>query len=205
MKTVTGLYDRYDDALHAVKALETQGVPANQISIVSRRYDDETVIEGQGNLAADGAETAGGIGAIVGGAGGLLTGLGLLAIPGVGPVVAAGWLAATGVGALAGAVIGGAAGGIVGAMVQSGIPEEDAQLYAEGIRRGGSIVAARVDDDSIVPTQALLDGSRAVNVASRRATYSSDGWRGFDEGAEPFVPTAADTVVTTTRVEITRF
>ena len=62
------------------------------------------------------AATGAGIGAVVGGAGGLLTGLGIMAIPGVGPVVVAGWLAATAVGAVAGAVAGGAAGGIIGAL-----------------------------------------------------------------------------------------
>jgi hypothetical protein len=57
-----------------------------------------------------------GIGAGVGGTAGLLAGLGLLAIPGLGPVVAAGWLAATAVGAAAG----GAIGGIVGALTEAG-------------------------------------------------------------------------------------
>src|SRR6188508_3459106 len=41
---------------------------------------------------AEGAATGGGVGAAIGGTAGLLAGLGLMAIPGVGPVVAAGWL-----------------------------------------------------------------------------------------------------------------
>lgn len=53
---------------------------------------------GKSTNAAEGAGTGAGIGAAVGGVGGLLTGLGIMAIPGVGPVVAAGWLAATAAG-----------------------------------------------------------------------------------------------------------
>jgi hypothetical protein len=84
-----------------------------------------------------GAETGAGVGTAVGGAAGLLAGLGLLAIPGVGPVVAAGWLVATAVGAVAGAATGGLIGGLTGA----GVSEDDAHVYAEGVRRGGSLVA----------------------------------------------------------------
>ena len=65
-----------------------------------------------------------------------------MAIPGVGPVVAAGWLVAT----LAGAAAGAATGGILGALTQAGISNDDAQVYAEGLRRGGAVVSARVND-----------------------------------------------------------
>ena len=79
----------------------------------------------------------------IGGAAGLLAGLGLMAIPGVGPVVAAGWLVST----LTGAVAGGATGGVIGALTQAGISKEDADVYAEGLRRGGAVVSARVADN----------------------------------------------------------
>ena len=68
---------------------------------------------------------------------GLLTGLGLMAIPGVGPVVAAGWLVAT----LAGAAAGGVTGGAVGALTEAGISKDEADVYAEGLRRGGAVVS----------------------------------------------------------------
>jgi hypothetical protein len=50
-----------------------------------------------------------------------------MAIPGVGPVVAAGWLVAT----LAGAAAGGATGGALGALMQTGISNDEADVYAE--------------------------------------------------------------------------
>lgn len=187
MRIVSGLYDSYDDARKAVKALEDAGVPSDDISIVSRK-DGKEDVEGQGNNAAEGAGTGAGIGALAGGAGGLLTGLGMLAIPGVGPVVAAGWLVATAVGAVAGAVVGGAAGGIVGAMIESGVPEQDAHVYAEGVRRGGSIVTAKVEDDKVAASQALVNSAQAVDLADRRTKYTAEGWSRFDETADPYTP-----------------
>ena len=89
---------------------------------------------------------------MAGGIIGLLTGLGLMAIPGVGPVVAAGWLAST----AAGVAAGGAAGGIIGALTQTGASEEDASAYAEGIRRGGTLVSARVPDTDRARYEAIL-------------------------------------------------
>ncbi|SOC83027.1 hypothetical protein SAMN05421890_1455 [Ensifer adhaerens] len=188
MRTVTGLYDGYDDAKAAVEALEDTGVPSDDISIVTHDSDGVDV-EGQGNRAAEGAGSGAGVGAVAGGAGGLLAGLGMLAIPGVGPVVAAGWLAATAAGAVAGAVAGGAVGGIVGAMVESGVPDEDAELYAEGIRRGASLVIARVDEKDFASAEATLNRSPRVDLAARRASYAEQGWTGFDENAEPYTPT----------------
>jgi hypothetical protein len=185
MRTITGLYDSYDDARSAVKALEDAGVPSDHISIVSNK-DGKEDVEGQGNNAAEGAGTGAGLGALAGGAGGLLTGLGLMAIPGVGPVVAAGWLAATAAGAVAGAVVGGAAGGIVGAMIESGVPEKDAHLYAEGVRRGGAVVAAKVEEDKVAASQSILNSSRAVDLVARRQAYTADGWTQFDETADPY-------------------
>ncbi|MBB3319828.1 MULTISPECIES: general stress protein [unclassified Rhizobium] len=187
MRTITGLYDSYDEARAAVAALEDAGVPSDDISIVTNKANGVDV-EGQGSYTAEGAGTGAGVGAVAGGAGGLLTGLGLMAIPGVGPVVAAGWLVATAAGAAAGAVAGGAVGGIVGSMINEGVPEDEANFYAEGVRRGGSLVTARVDESRAAAAQAILNGSRAVDYAARRASYQEEGWTRFDEAAEPYTP-----------------
>ncbi|CCV15406.1 hypothetical protein [Mesorhizobium sp. STM 4661] len=186
MKTVTGLFDNYDDASDAVGELQASGVPHSDISIVASNstewYDD-----GDSSKAAEDAAGGAGFGAVIGGAGGLLTGLGIMAIPGVGPVVAAGWLAATAVGALGGAVVGGAAGGIVGALTDSGVPEEDANVYAEGVRRGGTLVTAKVDEDLVANAERIL-GQTKVNLDERRSEYQADGWTAFDADAENYTP-----------------
>ena len=184
MKTVTGLFDTYGDAEAAVSNLQAAGIPSDDISIVSNNGDGRYKTDDSN--AAEGAGTGAGIGAGIGGAGGLLAGLGLLAIPGVGPVVAAGWLAATAAGAAAGAVVGGATGGIIGALTDSGVPERDAHFYAEGVRRGGTLVTARVDEARRSEAEAILKGSNWVDPVSRRRTYEEGGWRSFDPSLDPY-------------------
>jgi hypothetical protein len=185
MKTVTGLFDNYDDASDAVGELEASGVPHADISIVANNSDD-WYEDGNTSKAAEDATGGAGVGAVIGGAGGLLTGLGLMAIPGVGPVVAAGWLAATAVGAVGGAVVGGAAGGIVGALTDSGVSEKDAHVYAEGVRRGGTMVTARVSDELAGEAERILGQANSVNLEDRRGAYEAGGWTGFDPKADPY-------------------
>jgi hypothetical protein len=181
--TISRLYDNYADAQRAVQSLENAGVPHSDISIVAnnsdnwynsgKRVDADDVEEGAGKGA--------GIGAGVGGAAGLLAGLGLLAIPGLGPVVAAGWLAATAVGAAAGA----ATGGIVGALTEAGVSKDEAPVYAEGVRRGGTLVSARVSDADRARLDAILNQS-AVNLRDRSAAWQKSGWTTFDPASKPY-------------------
>ncbi|WP_085033100.1 general stress protein [Ensifer aridi] len=184
MRTVTGLFDDYDDARAAVTDLEAAGVPSDDISIVANNTGDRYSTESSD--AAEGAGTGAGLGAVGGGVVGLLTGLGLMAIPGVGPVVAAGWLASTAAGAAAGAVAGGAAGGLIGALTDSGVDEEDAHVYAEGVRRGGALVTARVDDSLALKAEAILQQRDRVDPGARRSIYAEEGWTRFDENADPY-------------------
>jgi hypothetical protein len=130
---------------------------------------------------AEGAATGAGIGATVGGIAGLLAGLGIIAIPGIGPVVAAGWLASTAVFAAAGGV----AGGILGALTEAGVSEEDAQVYAEGVRRGGTLLTVRVPEGDQERVESILDRS-AVNIREREMAYRKSGWSTFDPDAPPY-------------------
>lgn len=177
MRTVSRLFDSYDLARQAVTDLKDAGVPEDDISIVANNVDKSHDRDGDGvDDRAEGAGTGAGIGATVGGAAGLLTGLGLLAIPGVGPVVAAGWLATTALGALAG----GTAGGVIGALTQAGVDEEDAHVYAEGVRRGGTLVTVRAEEAVALQADAILDRS-GVTASARRDAYREGGWSKFDE------------------------
>jgi hypothetical protein len=186
--TISRLYDSYPDAERAVRGLEAAGVPHSDISIVANNSDNWWNADKKTDRDRDGvddrAEGAGkgaGIGAGVGGAAGLLAGLGLLAIPGLGPVVAAGWLASTALGAAAGA----ATGGVVGALTEAGVSKEDAPLYAEGVRRGGTLVTARVADADRARFDAVLDQS-AVNLRDRSAAWQKSGWSTFDPSSKPY-------------------
>jgi len=192
---ISRLYDDYATAQQVVRDLESAGLRSNDISIVASNADNWYEPAGGKRKIADrkdtdhdgtddrveGAEAGAGIGAAVGAAGGLLAGLGLLAIPGIGPVVAAGWLAATATGAVAG----GAAGGAIGALTQAGISKDDAPVYAEGLRRGGTLVTARVPAGDRSRYESILS-SASVNIAQRSAAYRESGWTGFDETAAPY-------------------
>ena len=186
--TISRLYDTYADAQRAVSGLESAGVPHSDISIVANNsdnwYDGGRKVDRDGDGVDDRAEGAGkgaGIGAGIGGAAGLMAGLGLLAIPGLGPVVAAGWLAATAVGAAAGA----ATGGIVGALTEAGVSEEEAPLYAEGVRRGGTLVSARVQDNDRARLEGILNQS-SVNLRDRSTAWQKSGWKTFDPASKPY-------------------
>jgi sporulation protein YlmC with PRC-barrel domain len=181
---VTRCYDRHTDAMKAASDVREAGVDAEDVSVVASNVegwyrDNDDKAEG----AAKGAGAGAGIGAAAGGGAGLLAGLGMLAIPGLGPVVAAGWLAALAVGAVAGAAAGGAAGGLVGALKENGVSEEDAHLYAENVRRGGSLVTARVDESRRSEVERLLDRCNPVDPRSRAEVYRGKGWSSFDQSA----------------------
>ena len=186
--TISRLYDNYADAQRAVTGLEAAGVPHSDISIVANNSDNWYGADRKVDRDADGvddrAEGAGkgaGIGAGVGGAAGLLAGLGLLAIPGIGPVVAAGWLVSTAAGAVAGA----ATGGVVVDLTQAGVSEDEAPLYAEGVRRGGTLVSARVADADRGRLESILDQS-AVNLRDRSSAWQRSGWKSFDPSSKPY-------------------
>jgi len=185
MRTITGLFDSHDQAERAVHALKDAGVSSDDISIVANNADGGYSTE-KGDDVAEGVGAGAGVGAVVGGTGGLLAGLGMLAIPGVGPVVAGGWLVATAIGAVTGAAVGGAAGGIIGALTDAGVDERDAHVYAEGVRRGGTLVTARVEDSRADAAAAILRDSSWVDIAARRRDYEAEGWEGFDENSEPY-------------------
>jgi hypothetical protein len=187
--TISRLYNSYTEAREAVLRLEAAGVKHGDISVIASNADNWYSADRKAGTRdldrkddrSEAAGTGAGVGAAVGGAAGLLAGLGLMAIPGVGPVVAAGWLAAT----LTGAAAGGATGGIIGALTQAGVDKEEADLYAEGLRRGGAVVSARVADGDAARLQALMDHS-SVTIADRSAAYRKAGWTSFDPEATPY-------------------
>ncbi len=206
-KTITRLFDSHTEALRAIDDLEQAGVDHDRISLVSNNSDNwhdshkhagshagadagplgDRNGDGE-NDVADGAGKGAATGGLIGGAGGLLAGLGMLAIPGLGPVVAVGWLASTALGAAVGAAAGGATGGLLGALKENGHTDEEAHVYSEGVRRGGTLVSVRAhngDDDRI---QMILDQQHGVDAARRGEAYRADGWTAFDPASQPYTP-----------------
>ena len=197
-QAITRLFDRHEDAAEAVRQLEAAGVPHSDISLIANNVEGRHLSEGRrdgadDNDTAEGAAKGATTGGLLGGGAGLLAGLGMLAIPGLGPVVAAGWLVSTAVGAAVGAAAGGAAGGLLGALKDAGHNDEDAHVYAEGVRRGGTLVSVRAANDTDRATaERVLNGRGGVDAAARGASYREAGWQGFDPAAQPY---SADDVI----------
>jgi len=183
-KTVVGVFNSVSDAQAAVRELESQGIPRDDISLVANKnavgYD--TMDPADRDKASDVVADAG-IGAAIGGVGGLLlSAAGALTIPVIGPILAAGPIAA----ALAGAGIGAAAGGLIGALTESGVPEEDAKYYAEGVRRGDVLVTVRTDQVRADTISDILDRHNAVDVDDRVQNWKNRGWSGYSNDASPY-------------------
>lgn len=180
MQTIVKLFDDYTHAEAAVRDLEGAGFAAADISLLHRRADGE-LADARDSVVADEDSSNAGVGAtigtVVGGGAGLLAGLGLLAIPGLGPVVAAGWMVA----AATTAGVGAAAGGILGALTDSGVEEGDAHVYAEGVRRGGTLVTVRAADATqAANAETIMARHQPVSLRERGESYRSAGWNSFD-------------------------
>lgn len=172
-QTRTWLFDTHSAALAAVRDLEAAGFTRDEVAIVGQNLSPVATgetIEG-GSNAGVGAS----VGGAVGGGAGLLAGLGIMAIPGIGPLVAAGWLAAT----LAGVGAGAAAGGLLGALTGSGVEEREAHVYAEGVGRGGTIVMVRADSARMGRAEDVMVAHGPVNLSTREADYRAAGWTGY--------------------------
>lgn len=198
-RTVVAIYDDFQAANNAVRELVDNGFPRDNISLIANNRGDTntTTAATTGESVADetgaGAGVGAGIGAAVGGIGGLLVGLGALTIPGIGPVLAAGPLAValsalTGAGV--GAVAGGVTGGLLGALIGLGIPEEEAEYYVEGVRRGGVLVTVQADEFNTDQIMDILNSYNPVDINERAAAWRTSGWQGSAVDMESDIQTA---------------
>jgi len=189
-RTVVGFFDDYDDAQKAVDALQGAGFSYDDISVISNNADarfgaDNRTAPTAGTRAGSavgGAVGGAAEGAVIGGLTGLAASLALLLIPGIGPIAAVGPLAAT----LSGAGIGAVGGGVIGALTGLGIPEEAAGYYAEGIRRGGTLVAVKTDDTRAMEAARILRRYGAVRMQERSSHYRSTGYSGWRQDLAPY-------------------
>jgi hypothetical protein len=192
-KTITRIYSDYPTAERVLSELKAAGLSVSSVSVLASNAEGWHK-PGAGNVdpkhdkdrdgrddRSEGAAAGGSLGAIAGGAAGVAAGLGTLAIPGIGPVVAAGWLASL----AAGAVTGGVAGGIIGALVETGTSKENAEIYAEALRRGGAIVTAKVSDADEARYARIMD-SAALDVTECAVAYRESGWKGYSPSAPAY-------------------
>lgn len=150
-RVLTGMFRDRTSAEKAYNSAISRGYSKDDVNLMMSDQtrdswfsdDDDTAL---GSKALEGAGTGsaigGTLGAIIGGIAAIGTNV---LLPGLGLVVA-GPLAA----ALAGAGAGGLTGGLVGALIGSGIPEDRARLYEEGVKNGGAVmgITPRSNEDA---------------------------------------------------------
>jgi uncharacterized protein (TIGR02271 family) len=188
--TVVGVFDTHEHARDAIAALKERGFSVEDISVLApdKRTTQEVAHE-TGTQAGAGAATGALTGGVLGGIGGLLVGIGALAIPGVGPFIAAGALATT----LGGAAIGAGVGAIAGALVGMGVPEEDATYYEGEAKAGKTLVTVRADG-RYTEAQRILREYGAYDVESRHVGRATDTVAPPAAGSERRTKADADTL-----------
>jgi hypothetical protein len=137
-----GIFANIANAEAAIDGLTMAGFSNQALSVLLSDKDEGRVPATENRISvSEGGTTGPGVAGIVGGALGLLAGIGVLALPGVGPLIAAGPIVAS----LAALGVGGAVGGFVGALVGMGIPEFEAKLYDVRVKDGGVLVAVHCE------------------------------------------------------------
>jgi hypothetical protein len=161
---VFGIYQNEKQAERTIDDLLAAGFSNDDVSVLLPDLrGTKDFAHDKGTKAPEGAAAGATTGGLVGGTLGLLAGIGVLAVPGIGPFIAAGPIMA----ALAGLGAGGAVGGFIGALVGMGIPEYEAKRYEGHIKAGGILLSVHCDTaEGIVRAQDLLKYTGAQDISS---------------------------------------
>jgi hypothetical protein len=161
---VFAIYPSEEQLAEAIEALRTAGIRSADVSVLlSRSPGNKDLAHEKNTKAPEGAAAGAATGAIVGGALGWLVGIGLLAVPGVGPLLAAGPIMA----ALSGAGAVGAVGGIGGALIGAGMPEYEAKRYDGRVRTGAALLSVHCEDPGVEKqVRKLLEATGGEEIAS---------------------------------------
>jgi hypothetical protein len=171
LQRAIGLFPSFESTELALHALQNNGFLMSRVSVVGRDIGSHTEVTGAntsnrlvnvGNLhtheneageaAIKGAEAGGALGGLAG----LLVGLGVIAIPGIGPVMLAGAAATALATVISGSVIGSAAGGLVGGLIGLGIPRERAETYSNRVSDGEYLVMVEGSEADIVLAESIF-------------------------------------------------
>lgn len=160
-KTVAGFFHTRSEGEAAQAALLAGGFGEDRVSFVAgdtRGHETPALgpikdVDGPTELTKD---------AFLGSAIGLAVGMIAVFIPGIGPLIAAGPIG----GAIAGLSVGAGAGGIVGLLKDHGVSHEEAEFYAEGVRRGGALITVQYSNDD--------DEKRAREIMQRHGAVNTE-------------------------------
>lgn len=154
MRTVVGTYDDHHDAVEAVRHLKAAGFNTKQISLIGKVKDtaglEDVAEDDSARMKIAGAEL--GVTAIAGSTIGLLTGIGIFAIPGLGFLFGAGAL----VGAIAGFDIGLIGGGIISALTLPGVKGDTAKQYEKEVSEGKLLLIVQGTETEVHEAERVL-------------------------------------------------
>src|SRR6202161_658212 len=162
---VFGIYSTRIAVENATDSLVRAGFPTSDISVLLPESPGGVKDMGTAKETKAPEGTAVGVtaGGVIGGTLGLLAGVGLLAIPGLGPFIAAGPIMA----GLAGLGVGGAVGGVTGALIGLGIPEYEAKRYEGRLQKGGILLSVHCDtSEEIKRAKEILKNTNAEDISS---------------------------------------
>lgn len=181
-KTIAGFFRTRAEGETAQEKLLASGFTRDEVSFVAGDTGGHEMPV-LGPLNGTGAESEVAQDAYIGGAIGVALGVIAVMIPDFGPLVAMGPLAM----AIGGLSAGLATGGIVGLLREHGISDDEAGFYAEGVRRGGSLITvhgiteerekqARIimEQCSAIDTEELADEEEDLPVAADAAQAGTD-------------------------------
>jgi hypothetical protein len=173
---VFGIYSTRTAVENATDSLMRAGFPASDISVLLPESlgGPQDMGTEKATKAPEGTAVGVTTGGVIGGTLGLLAGVGLLAIPGLGPFIAAGPIMA----ALAGLGVGGAVGGVTGALIGLGIPEFEAKRYEGRLQKGEILLSVHCD------TAGEITRAKEVLKASGAEDVSSTGESSVDKGTD---------------------
>lgn len=162
---VFGIYSTRTAVENATDSLVQAGFPLSDISVLLPESlgGPKDMGTEKATKAPEGAAAGVTTGGVIGGTLGLLAGVGMLAIPGLGPFIAAGPIMA----GLAGLGVGGAVGGVTGALIGMGIPEFEAKRYEGRLKKGGILLSVHCDtSDEIKRAKEVVERTGGEDVSS---------------------------------------
>lgn len=150
MKTLIAVYETHEKALNAVNKLKANGINSDKISILGKAELINNHIHVKTNDTIEKTEVS--LGVLAGATLGVLTGVGVFAIPGLGALYGAGAL----VGGIAGADLGVVGSGLVAVLTYLGIDKKNAKKYEDHLNEAKFLVFYNGNENDLTKAKETL-------------------------------------------------
>lgn len=168
-RKIVGVFHTEQEVMDTIERLQAQGYRMDEISVIAKdRNEITTVIEERGTKGPEGVTAGAVTGGALGGIGGLLLGMGALAIPGIGPFIAAGPIVA----GLTGMAVGAGSGSLIGGLIGLGFPEDEAKIYNDYLESGHILVLVDSDRDRESHVYDTFRTNNSLNASMYEDDYS---------------------------------